>query len=139
MSVYKRFRKETNLQFLITGLELQINLTKFIMSEKHVPKKYRLLIGAPIIAKVDEIIDNLTFANAIFPSNEELLQIRNKDQTSAIANCYQLHNKLIRLEKCVDSVKVNNLSNIIELLNNEVGLIKRWKKSDKVLKKETSE
>ena len=62
-NVHRRFRKETDLQFLVTAQELQFELTKFVMREKNVPKKWRLIIAQPLIAKVDELLDNLNYAN----------------------------------------------------------------------------
>lgn len=130
--VYKRLRKETEMQFLINGLELQVEITKFVMKEKFVPKKWRIIIAQGIIAKVDEMVDNMTFANSIYPTSEQEFVLRRKYQTMAICNCYQLHNKIVRMEKCLDSVKIENLSKIIELLNQVVVLLKRWKKTDKI-------
>ena len=133
MSVHKRFRTETKLQFLITGLELQVELTKFVMKDKFIPKKYRLLLGADIIRTVDELVDNITDANSIFPDSDEKLKMREILQIKAIGDCYKLHNKIVRLEKCVETVKIDNLGKIIELLSQETALIKKWKKSDKVI------
>ena len=130
-SVHKRLRKETELQFLKTAWDLQFELTKFVMREKNLPKKWRLIIGQPIIAKVDELIDNLNFANCIYPTCIEDVKIREQYQQKAIANCWQLQNKLVRMIECVDSVKIEKMENIINLLSDSEILIKKWKKSDK--------
>lgn len=39
--VYARLRKKTEVQFLVTAWELQKEITKFVMSEKNIPKKWR--------------------------------------------------------------------------------------------------
>ncbi len=130
-NVYKRFRKQTDLQFLVTAQELQFELTKFVMKDKNIPKKWRLIIATPMIAKVDELVDNLYFANSIFPTNKIEYQMRSKYQTLAVCNCFQLHNKIVRMIECVQSVKIENLEKIAELLVNAEGLIKQWKKTDK--------
>ena len=133
-NVYKRLRGETETQFIINALELQTQLTKYCVKEKFVPKKYRLLIGVPIINKVDELVDNITFANSIYPTNEFELQQRKEYQVKAIANCFQLQNYIVKLEKTIDSVTISSLESIIELLCVELNLLKAWKKSDAVRK-----
>ncbi len=130
-NVHKRFRKETELQFLVTSQELQFELTKFVMKDKNIPKKWRLIIGLPIVQKVDELLDNLHYANTIFPTNKMEYEMRSKYQTLAVCNCWQLHNKIVKMIECVQSVKIENLEKIAELLTNAEVLIKKWKKNDK--------
>lgn len=129
-NVYKRLRGETDTQFIINALDLQALLTQYCAKEKFVPKKYRLLIGVPIINKVDELVDNITFANSIYPTNESELQQRKEYQVKAIANCFQLQNYIVKLEKTIDSVTITSLEKIIDLLCIELNLLKAWKKSD---------
>lgn len=130
-NVHQRFRKETELKFLMSAQELQIDLTKFIMSEKNMPKKWRYMIGQSTIAKVDELLDNLEAGNAIFPTNKSEYNRRANFQEKAIGNCWQLHNKIVRMIFCIDNAKVEKLEKIIELLSNVEGLIKKWEKNDK--------
>lgn len=133
-NVYKRFRGETETQFIINALELQSELTRYCTKEKFIPKKYRLLIGVPTINKVDELVDNITFANSIFPTNETEIEQRKEYQVKAIANCFQLQNYIVKLEKTVDSVTISSLDKIIDLLCVELNLLKAWKKSDSTRK-----
>ena len=130
-SVHKRLRKETELQFLKSAWELQFELTKFVMREKNLPKKWRLIIAQPIIAKVDELIDNLNFANCIYPTRINDAILREQYQQKAIANCWQLQNKLVRMIECVETVKIEKMETIINHLSDCEILIKKWKKSDK--------
>ena len=130
-SVHKRLRKETELQFLQTAWELQFELTKYVMKEKNLPKKWRLILACPIIAKVDELVDNLNYANCIYPTKIEDVRLREQYQQKAIANCWQLQNKLVRMIECVETVKIEKMERIINLLSDAEILIKKWKKSDK--------
>lgn len=122
--VYKRFRGETEVQFMMTALELQAELTSYVHKEKFVPKKYRFMLGNIIINKVDEMVDNLTFANSIYATTEEKLAKRKSYQVKAIANCFQLQNQLIRLEKCINTVTIDSLNKIIDLMCREMILLK---------------
>ena len=130
-SVHKRLRKETELQFMKSAWELQFELTTFVMREKNLPKKWRLIIAQPIIAKVDELVDNLNFANCIYPTRINDAILREQYQQKAIANCWQLQNKLARMIECVETVKIEKMENIINHLSDCEILIKKWKKSDK--------
>jgi hypothetical protein len=78
-NVYKRLRGKTDTQFIVNALELQTLITQYCVKEKFVPKKYRLLIGVPLINKVDEMVDNITFANAIYVTNERESEKRKGD------------------------------------------------------------
>lgn len=131
-NVYKRLRGKTTTQFEINALQLQMLITKYCVKEKYVPKKYRLLIGVPLINKADELVDNIFFANSIYVTNDEELRLRKNYQTKAIANCYQLQNLIIKLEMTVDSVTIDSLNEIIDLLCNELILLVAWKKSEKI-------
>ena len=133
-SVFARKRKETSMQFFVNALELQIEITKFVMREKVLPKKWRYAIGYPLISKVDELVDNITYANSIYPTNEDELTQRKQYQTLAVCNCFQSQNKLIRAEKCVQTVKIEQIERIIELIGKELELLKAWKKSNKMIK-----
>lgn len=130
-SVLRRFRKETELQFLVNAQELQVKLTKFLMSEKNLPKKYRLLIAQGMINKVDELLDNLNFANTLFPTTKQEFLLRQEYQIKAICNCWQLHNKIVRMILCVENIKLEKLEEIADLLESSERLIKKWKKTDK--------
>lgn len=130
-SVHKRLRKETELQFMQTAWELQFELTKFLMREKNLPKKWRLVLGCPMVEKVDELVDNLTYANCIYPTSVSDVMLREKYQQKAIANCWQLQNKLVRMIECVETVKIEKMETVINLLSDTESLIKKWKKSDR--------
>jgi len=130
-SVHKRLRKETELQFMQTAWELQFELTKFVMREKNLPKKWRLVLGCPIVEKVDELVDNLTYANCIYPTSISDVELREKYQQMAVANCWQLQNKLVRMIECVETVKIEKMETVINLLSDAENLIKKWKKSDR--------
>ena len=118
--------------FMTTGRQLQIELTKYVMREKVMPKKWRYMIGRTLIAKVDEMMDNIVAANSIYVMTDKDLEIRKEFQTKAICNCFQIQNKLLRMIDCVETVTVKSLTPAIQLLNKEVATLKNWKKSTKI-------
>jgi len=130
-NVFSRNKHETELLFLVKARELQQEITKFVMRENVLPKKWRLAIGLDLIKKVDELVDNITYANTIrVKDNVELKQLRQKYQQLALANCFQIQNRMIRAEKCVKTVTPEFKARIIELINHEWNLLKAWVKSE---------
>ncbi|MBO6305473.1 MAG: hypothetical protein J6M62_10420 [Selenomonadaceae bacterium] len=132
-NVHLKDREETPLTFVVLGRQIQIEVTKIVMSEKSMPKKYRMLVGTSLINKVDEMMDNIIMANSIYAKDEKQLARRDYYQELAIINCFQIQNKLIRIEKCVPEFKVNRLSVISELLKQETETLKRWRRSNKLV------
>ena len=137
--VYKSDREITTLQFYITAFELQTEITQYIMREKTLPKKWRNAIGYDIVKKVDNLLDFIILANSIWPCTIKQLLLRKLLQTLAIATCYRIQNKLRLAEKCVETVKIKDISRIIEKIYEEINLLKGWKKSTKLVKKDKVE
>lgn len=131
-NVFLRKRADTELTFMTTGRQLQNELTKYVMREKVMPKKWRYMIGRTLIAKVDEMMDNIVAANSIYVLTERDLEVRKEFQAKAIYNCFQIQSKLLRMIDCVDTVTVKSLTPAIKLLNKEVATLKNWKKSTKI-------
>ena len=134
--VFKRNRKETKLQFYINALDLQVAITQYVMREKIIPKKWRFAVGYDLVQKADLLVDFITLANSIYPTNWRELFIRKILQTFAIAMCFRIQNKLILMEKCIQTVKIEQIEKIIELIGHEIELLLAWKKASKVIKNE---
>ena len=130
-NVFARNKQETELLFLVKARELQQEITKFVMREHVLPKKWRLAIGLDLIKKVDELVDNITYANTVRAINSDLKLMRQKYQQLALANCFQLQNRMVRAEKCVQTVTPEIKARIIELINHEWNLLRAWVKSEK--------
>ena len=132
-NVFLRKRADTQLTFMTTGRQLQNELTKYVMREKVMPKKWRYMIGRTLIAKVDEMMDNIIAANSVYAMTKHDLELRKEFQQKAICNCFQIQNKLLRMIDCVETVTVKSLTPTIKLLNKEVATLKNWKKSTKIV------
>ncbi len=135
--VYVKDRKPTKRQFETTARTLQVEIIKFVMREKIMPKKYRIALGYDLIKKANELVFNVHYGNAIYPTNEIELTARRKYQNLAISNLYQIQSILIALIECVQTVRVEKLKTIIAEMNKELKLLIGWRKSNKICKKET--
>ena len=65
MSVLKNKRGESQMEFYHTATLARAELTKFVMNDSIVPKRWRPVFTFPIIEKVIALIDNITAANTI--------------------------------------------------------------------------
>lgn len=130
--VFFRFRGRTQTQFEANALKIQTLITKYATKDKFIPKKYRLLLGIPLINKADEMVDNITFANSIKAETEKGLELRKTRQSEAIANCFQLQNLIVKLEKTVETVTIDSLDEIITLLCEELKLLIAWRNSERI-------
>nr|DAT43491.1 MAG TPA: hypothetical protein [Caudoviricetes sp.] len=73
---YAKDRKPTTFDPIITAAKLQDAVTIYVMNEKHVPKRWRLIVGVDLIQKADELNDNVIAANAIYATDETKLERR---------------------------------------------------------------
>jgi hypothetical protein len=129
MTVYKRNRKETATQYVVTAQALQKAVVQYVMNEKYVPKKWRFVLAQGAINLVCEIMNNIIAAHNTFPNTEEKLTIRKEYLRKAYVGCYQLQQHLICLINVIPTVKAGNLGEITGLLLDEIALIVKTGKS----------
>lgn len=86
----------------------------------------------------DELIENITNANSIYPTEEFLHEeyaMRREFQTMAICNCKDIEQVLqgIRVDFRID---INKLDRFLDMLKREVDLLKGWRQSDNKARKD---
>ncbi len=91
MSVLKRNRSESHLEFYHTATIIRSDLTRFVMNEKIVPKRWRPIFTFPMIERVNRLMDNITAANTIYPQNLREAEIRRDYQTAVAYPSYLDH------------------------------------------------
>lgn len=132
-NVLARNRSLSQLEFYNTATDLRAELTRFVMNEKNIPKKYRYVFAIPITNKLQDLFTHITSANTYYPSGNterkiELVEKRMDLQTEAIADCEVIYQQL---QYVVDTlpININKLNNILSLLEKEELLLKGWRKS----------
>lgn len=86
----------------------------------------------------DELIENITNANSIYPTEEFLHEeyaMRREFQTMAICNCKDIEQVLhgIRVDFRID---INKLDKFLDMSKHEVDLLKGWRQSDNKARKD---
>lgn len=135
MSVLKNMRSQSQLEFYHTATVIQSEITKFMMNEKNIPKRWRPVFTFPMVEKVISLIDNIVAANSIYPINEHEAVMRRDYQTRAIITVEQI---LQLLQFLLSTLETNpdKLQPIVELLVKESNLLRGWRKSDNAKFKE---
>lgn len=120
-SIFEKYNKTQGVQFQSEYPEW------FVESERTV-----------IMRILQELIENITTANSIFPSNDFLHEeyaMRRKYQDEAISNCYNLYQELQYISSCFNS-DLNKFIPFLEAVEKEVNLLKGWRQSDNKTRKE---
>ena len=129
MSVLKNKRGESQLEFYHTATIIRAELTRFVMNEKIVPKRWRPVFTFPMVEKIVKLIDYITAANTIYPQNIREAERRRDYQTQAIITVEQI---LQLLQYMLDTLCVNpdKFQPVTELLAKEATLLRGWRKAD---------
>ena len=105
---------------------------KYKINEKIVEQYPEWLIShfrMNILNTLNDLINNITYANSVYPTREAEYDERRAFQNKAIANCYQL---LQEMQYVISVVPVNaeKYMQHVDLIEKEIALLKGWRKSD---------
>ena len=75
-NVLVRFRKTSDMEFFNTGQDLLHEIRSFLMNEKVIPKRQRMIYTYPIINMTQNMIDLFVKANKIYAYTPEQVQQR---------------------------------------------------------------
>ena len=129
MGVLKNKRSESQLEFYHTATIIRAELTRFVMNDKIVPKRWRPVFTFPMTEKVIQLFDYITAANTIYPQNRREAEMRRDYQTKAIITVEQIL-QLLQFMLTTLSVDPDKFQPITELLVKEAALLRGWRKSD---------
>lgn len=127
--VHARKRKLADKEFFRTAIEIRVEITKLMASDKVVPKAYRLMGAVPTVATARELVNNIETASAFYPNTPHGVLQRKHYLTLAIANCYQLVQDLQTLKDIGLPVNVNRYKKAADLLDREIALLTGTKKN----------
>lgn len=129
--VFKRNQRETNFEPVDNAAKLQDELTKYIMNEKRIPKRWRL-IAIKTLDKADEIADLAIAANETWP-DENHIEKRKDYWRDCLRACKQLDRKLTRLQNCIPSVTASSMKDILQMLDKQISSVTYRKDHDRVI------
>lgn len=146
-NVLSRKRSLSELEFWKNATDIRAAFTRYLMNEKHIPKRWRPVFTFPGIEYARRLMEEITAANTIYPTTDAELAQRRAHQNEAIVACEQIIQHIQWMIDTLDGVKVSDFATqskqsdlstgdftgIGEMLFKEVALIKAWRKQNKVL------
>ena len=133
MGVLKNKRGESQMEFYHTATLARAELTRFVMNDDIVPKRWRPVFTFPIIEKVIALIDNITAANTIYPQSMHEYEMRRDYQNKAIITVEQII-QLLQFMLSTLPVSADRFKPVTELLMKEGALLRGWRKAGNKLK-----
>ncbi|MDD2952502.1 MAG: hypothetical protein PHC95_04975 [Parabacteroides sp.] len=103
------------------------------MNENRVPKRARLILGQKLIDYSDHIREYCQMANDIYADTEDKLADRNRLETRALSYCNLYESKLTDMEEILESVTCENTREIVDILDELIGKVIKWRKNDRVI------
>lgn len=127
MSVIRRARSVSEVQFLHTARELQIYTVQKCVG---FPKRYTFYVSQPLAAVATRIYEDVKRGNSIYPANQHEVQLRRDYFLQALA---ELQNLISQVEVAYELFRfdANIMEHWMELVDTEMKLIKALLKSDK--------
>ena len=141
-NIKARLMQPTGLEFHDTAFEIDKAIWDFLKHEYknknkdeqgNLPSRYWNTHAVPLHAECWNLITMITYANSIYPMNEEELYERKRYQQEAI-NCCQSLLQLIRIMLVeIPTIDANKLANALTLIDKECDLLRSWKNSSKIM------
>ena len=132
-NVLSRHRSLSDLEFWKNATEIRTELTRYLMKDNKVPKRWRPVFTFPCIDYARRLMEEITAANTIYPTNENELAQRRYHQNEAIVAVELIIQHCQWMIETLDGVKVSDFEQLGAMLFKETALLKAWRKSSKVL------
>jgi len=132
-NVLSRKRSLSELEFWKNATEIRAVFVRYLMNENKVPKRWRPVFTFPGINYALKLMEEITAANTIYPTNEAELNQRRIHQNEAVIACEQIIQHIQFMIDTLDGVNVSDFTNLGDMIFKEVALIKAWRKQNKVL------
>lgn len=150
-SVIERYRKISQMEFFRNAVELRDDMTKFLMREKNVPRKYRALAAYPITDKFEELFSQIKAANGVYTDTPEKVEQRKAEQQKCLFIVDDIYwalqrtvsllwkDKLKSRNQTADQTRLRNALNDFALrLKREEDLLSGWRNSSRLYKRKSS-
>lgn len=94
-NVLERYRNVSSMEFYNNAKKLRNDMSKFLLSDKNVPKKWRAPFSYVVIGYINKLIDNIRRANRIYPRKDEnILREKLELQSECIEIIDEIYDKL---------------------------------------------
>ena len=133
-NVYTRYRKPTGIEYFDVATDLYIELRRVTGNPNIFPKRTLYTDVVPMLALFRKMRNYIAAAHSRFPTAEEQLNKRKEYIQLAIEAGEALH---VFIQDCVwgiESVTPDRMEHAGDLLQQELGLLRGWKRNSKIQK-----
>ena len=136
--VFERNRKESDSDYLSLAVDIRIEVLSLVMRESVVPKRKRLMLGAPIAETARSLVYNVNRANRFYPSNSYNVLERKRYLGLALADCDQLEQdfQCLIAMKCTTASELERISGMIR---DEADKVSKKRKYTRIIGRESAE
>lgn len=127
--MYKRNRSASEPDFYTNAISIRVEVTKIACSESVVPKKYRLILGVPMVQTAKDLVDDVVRADSFYPNTAHGVLWRKHYLTLAIADCHRLEQDVQTIRDIGLPINLNRMSDLADMIDREIGLLKGSRKS----------
>lgn len=139
-NVLARKRGISEMEFYNNAREIRAELTRLLMNEKIVPKRWRPVFTYPTIDLIKQLFSCMVQANGIYPYKPEQVEERKRLQQYCIGYCEDIFDQLQYMIETLNYQEINTenqlhkrIEYVCNLLEREEILLAGWKKSTKLL------
>jgi hypothetical protein len=137
--VHARKRNLSEYQFYATALDIFVEVTNLVHSEKVLPKSRRFTHAIPLTEMARSMVYNINRADSFFPNTAHNVLKRREYLTLAIADTEQLAIEFGLLPRMGIEVNLNRFEDVTKLIESEIGLLKGARKNVKLIGRQSIE
>jgi hypothetical protein len=137
--VHARDRKLSEFQFYSTALDIFVEVTNLVHSEKVLPKSRRFTHAVPLTDMARSMVYNITKADQFYPNTSHNVLMRRHYLTLAIADVEQLAIEFGLLPRMGIEVNLNRFEDVTKLIESEIALLKGTRKNVRLIGRQSVE
>ena len=133
-NVFKRYHTPTGNEFYDKLVFISTELTRLVMNEKIVPKKYRYVYSIPIINKLNQLRDDIKAEMTLYPTSEKLVEYKKDIWQRAIIHNEQIIELVQTMLIELPSINIDKFENVGNALVEESAILRKCKSNTKLQK-----
>ena len=128
-NVLQRKRSVSDREFYKNAIAIRAEITRIACSENEVKKRYRLILGVPMVNTAKELVDNIAKAEEFYPNTAHGVVYRRHYLTLAIASCRSLVQDVQTIKDIGQPINLNRLTDLADMIDREIALLKGARKA----------
>ena len=137
--VHARSRKLSEFQFYATALDIFVEVTSLVHSEKVLPKSRRFTHAVPLTEMARSLVYNINRADQFYPNTAHNVLMRRHYLTLAVADAEQLAIEFGLLPRMGIEVNMNRFEELAKLIESEIALLKGTRKNVRLIGRQSVE